>query len=215
MNVFLGTYREIFDAAHEVLGIELVIAEDKPSSADVLETAASNGIETRVVGTHGAWIDALPDSVDTAVVMGFGRRIPSDAIARCGTVVNFHPGIVEINRGRHGLLISALQGHDMMGITCHLIEDEEIDAGPIVAQLRLPIDYDANFDANHARLRHALHPFAADIFNAANKAGRWHAVSWPSREAPYFPPLNEAEMKAVFDARRLGDIRGKTRADAK
>ena len=206
MNVFLGIYFEVLVAALDSVGIDLVVVEDKPTSSGTIELADLNGIEVRVLKKGVATAEALPTKADLGISAGFGRLFKRPHIERFGCLLNFHPGIVEQNRGRHGLLVAALEKHEMMGITCHLIDSEEIDAGPIVAQVQLPIDYGSNFDANHKKLREKFEPLARPVFKEYEKKKSLTGVPWKPTQESYFPPLTPAQMKKVFDARTLGDL---------
>lgn len=205
MNVFLGTYWEVLDAARETVGIDLVVVEDKPTAARAAEHARRCGIPVAVLAQGARLSDIFPSSVDLAVVGSFGRILRMPVIGRCKAVLNVHPGIVEVCRGRHTLPVNVLRGDPMMGITFHLIESEEIDAGPIVAQIRLPIDYDADFDANHARLRRALEPMARLVLAEYASRGVFPAWAWTPTPDSYHPPLPPETFRTVLEAGRLAD----------
>ncbi len=207
MNVFLGTYREVLEAASETVGVELVIVEDKQTSADCIQFSEERGVRLKKPRRGEDLAESFPERVDLAVIMGFTRLLKEPLIRRCGTIINFHPGIVEVNRGRHGLLTAALKGHGMMGVTCHLVDSEEIDAGPIIAQVRLPIDYGRDFDANHARLRKTLKPLARLVLEEYRERSTVTALPWTPDADSYHPPLTPDELRRVLEAPSLGAIR--------
>ncbi len=207
MNIFLGTYREVLEAALETVGIDLVIVEDKPSSADCARFSEEHGIRLKKLRPGEDLAESFPERVELAVIMGFTRILREPLIRHSGTIINFHPGIVEVNRGRHGLLTAALKGHGMMGVTCHLIDSEEIDAGPIIAQVRIPIDYGRDFDANHARLRMTLKPLARLVLEEYRDRGTVTALPWTPDAASYHAPLSPDELRHVLEAPSLGVIR--------
>ncbi|HIJ93676.1 MAG TPA: hypothetical protein HPP84_09935 [Rhodospirillaceae bacterium] len=207
MNVFLGAYREVLEVAAATVGVDLVIVEDKETSADCVQFSEERGVRLKKLRRGEDLAESFPEKVDLAVIMGFTRLLKEPLIRRCGTVVNFHPGIVEVNRGRHGLLTAALKGHGMMGVTCHLIDSEEIDAGPIIAQVRLPIDYGRDFDANHARLRKTLKPLARLVLEEYRERGTVTALLWTPDADSYHPPLSPDELRRVLEAPSLGAVR--------
>jgi len=205
MNVFMGTYWEVLKVQHETIGLDLVIAEDKPTSSNVIELAQQLGTNLEVISASIPLAQVIPDTCEVAVVGSFGRILPQAIIDNCQSVVNFHPGIVQEIRGRHTIPVNARRGDAFMGITSHLIENEQIDAGPILAQIRIPIDYDANFDRNHLRLRSYLGTMALDIFKAYMATGRFVGVPWVPTPESYHRPLTPKELHEVLDAERLAD----------
>ena len=64
-------------------------------------------------------------------------RAPLIAIPRLG-VVNVHPGVLPDFRGIQPYFWALSEGAGVAGATLHLIEDEEIDAGGVLAQATYP-----------------------------------------------------------------------------
>jgi methionyl-tRNA formyltransferase len=205
-NIFLGTYWEVLEIAHKLVGIGVVVIEDKPTSQGTADCAARLGVPLVTVGRGQPLADRFPPAAGLVLSAGFGRLFKTPVLARCATVLNFHPGLVETCRGRHTLPVNARRGDAFMGITCHRIDDERIDAGPVIAQVRLPIDYDANFDVNHARLRRFLAPLAEGVLADYRATGRFTALPWDAGPDSYHPPLSPEELETVLTARRLADI---------
>jgi folate-dependent phosphoribosylglycinamide formyltransferase PurN len=206
MNVFLGPYFEVMEAAIDVVGVDQVIVEDRPTSAETINLAERYGIRASILAKDEPLTAVWPDHAELALVAGFGRLLRQSVLTRLKHAINFHPAIVEQNRGRHGLLTAALHGHEMMGITCHVIDTEEIDAGPIIAQYRVPIDYSANFDANHDRLRKAFEPMARLVLSDYKGSGKFTALPWTATEESYYPPLSPDQVRKVLDSPTLGSL---------
>jgi len=81
-----------------------------------------------------------------------------------------------------------------------------MDAGRVFAQVRLPIDYAADFDANHIRLRRFLAPLAEGVLEEYRRTGSFTALAWQAGPGSYHPPLPPDELQAVLTARRLADV---------
>lgn len=78
---------------------------------------------------------------DVIVVMNFDQilRAPLIAAPRLG-VVNIHPSLLPELRGPCPAFWALTEGRDATGASIHRIVDEQIDAGPVVAQEEIPID---------------------------------------------------------------------------
>jgi methionyl-tRNA formyltransferase len=96
----------------------------------IIETADVNSEETiGLVQRLGS---------DVIVVMNFDqilkeRFIQSPKIA----TINIHPSLLPAFRGPCPVFWALVEGCHELGVTVHLIEDEEIDAGPVIAQDRV------------------------------------------------------------------------------
>ena len=80
------------------------------------------------------------ESHNAGLVVGAGyMRILSQAfLGRFPTVLNVHPSLLPAFRGLHAVERALEAGVDEAGVTVHFMV-EEVDAGPIVAQERLPV----------------------------------------------------------------------------
>jgi folate-dependent phosphoribosylglycinamide formyltransferase PurN len=79
--------------------------------------------------------DAAPDFI---VVYWFDQILRPRVISiPTRAVVNFHAARLPQCRGLFPTFFSALRNDDRFGVTAHLIEDTEIDAGPILAQVEV------------------------------------------------------------------------------
>ncbi|MCK4661194.1 MAG: hypothetical protein KAV82_16865, partial [Phycisphaerae bacterium] len=149
MNVFMGAYVEVLEVADALLGVDLVIVEDKPASQQAREYCTNRSKRMEVLGPEDSPHDLL-DGVEMglALVASFAHILCNEFIRRAGLILNFHPGVIEMCRGRHPLPCAILARHALMGVTCHVIDSEAVDAGPIVAQVRLPINYAKDYRYN-------------------------------------------------------------------
>ena len=108
---------------------------------------------------------------DLIIVMNFDQilRPPLIAMPRLGAI-NVHPSLLPALRGPCPVIWAVGERRSVSGATIHVIEDQTIDAGPILTQVEVPIDPDqtvaeANsvlFAAGAGALRSTIKQFAAD-----------------------------------------------------
>ena len=93
--------------------------------------------------------------VELVVCAGFMGVLTPDFLERFpARVLNLHPSLLPAFPGAHAIEDALAAGVRETGVTVHLV-DEVLDGGPIVAQERLPVDYDENPEGLRARI-HAL-----------------------------------------------------------
>jgi phosphoribosylglycinamide formyltransferase 1 len=150
------------------------VVSDRPEAKGLVRAEAA-GIETVVVdrGSHpdrptweaalmGAVADAAPDLV---VLAGF-MRILSGAFVNRWPTINVHPSILPAFAGAHAVDEALAHGVKVTGCTVHFV-DEEVDAGPIIAQEALAIAPGDTKETLHPRiqqLEHRLLPEAVALF---------------------------------------------------
>jgi methionyl-tRNA formyltransferase len=80
--------------------------------------------------------------IDVVVVMNFDQILRDGFIhsPRSG-VINVHPSLLPSLRGPCPALWALLERRPEVGVTIHVIENTEIDAGPIVAQQAMAADF--------------------------------------------------------------------------
>jgi methionyl-tRNA formyltransferase len=80
--------------------------------------------------------------IDLVIIMNFDQIVREDFIRspRCG-VINVHPSLLPSLRGPCPVFWALFEGRSEVGVTIHVIESEEIDAGPIVAQHVINTDF--------------------------------------------------------------------------
>jgi folate-dependent phosphoribosylglycinamide formyltransferase PurN len=100
--------------------------------ATVLETADVNGADT--IAALRAY---APDLV---LVMNFDQILRREFIAASGRVVNVHPSLLPALRGPCPVFWALAEGRSEVGVSLHLIEDENIDVGPLLAQHARALD---------------------------------------------------------------------------
>ena len=206
MNIFAGTYHEVLTSADALVGIDLVLVEEKPASEPVREWAARRGKPIEVIPRDRPFPEQVVAGAELLVMASFGRLLDASTVHAIGTVLNFHPGIIQTCRGRHPLPSAILRGDSMMGVTCHVVDSAAIDAGPIVAQIQMPIDYGASYAENDARLRRSLRGLVRTVLGEYSQTGRVVALPWTPAKGTYLPPVDGEVFCRLFAAKQLADL---------
>ena len=160
-------------AADPAFPAEIVLVISNIVSAEGLKTADAAGIATKVI-PHKAFPsrEAFDKAVDAALseakveivcLAGF-MRILSDWFARTwdGRLLNIHPSLLPLFKGVHVHEQALQAGVRVSGCTVHFVVPE-LDAGPIVAQTAVPVEYGDTPEALAARVleaEHKLYPAA-------------------------------------------------------
>jgi phosphoribosylglycinamide formyltransferase-1 len=115
---------------------------------------------------------ALADDVarldpDWVVLAGWMRVLSSAFLDRFPSrVVNLHPALPEMFPGTHAIE-RALQAYNrgeitFTGVMVHLVPDEGVDNGPVLAQVQVPIHPDDTLAGLEARIHAAEHRLLVD-----------------------------------------------------
>ena len=160
----------------------LIAAKDAPyditlvisniADAGGLDKARDAGIATKVIPHAGKTREAFDAELDAALraagielvcLAGF-MRILSDGFARAweGKLINIHPSLLPAYKGTrvHERVIEARETQS--GASVHFVVPE-LDAGPVIAQARVPVHPDDSPDDLAARVlavEHTLYPAA-------------------------------------------------------
>lgn len=204
MNVFIGHYPQVLDAFHRLHPVNHIIIESGKSAAkEVIEYAEAKQIPLSPVANSPEIDDLFREmKVDKAVVASFGLILRKATIQACRRIINFHPGDIELFRGRHPLPQTILNGWPEMAISAHLIDSESIDAGPILGRLLLPIDYNSSYSANCDRLLKSLPSFAHLILKQAFNGSHCHRSFIP-KAGSYYPPVENSLLKKMMHSDTL------------
>lgn len=172
------------------LGVELCCLVCNNPGAEALKRAERLGVAPALIDHRGfaerarferEVLSALAHhGADWVVMAGWMRLMSEDFVeAYRGRMLNIHPSLLPAFRGLDAVGQALAAGVRITGVTVHHVVPE-MDAGPIVAQVALPV-LDADDRARlHARLQaqeHALYPRAIAL---AINASRGRAAHDPS-----------------------------------
>lgn len=158
-------------------GMEVVVVISNRPGVRALEVATAHGVPVRVMrrssfadadGRDAAIGAALADAaVDLAVLAGYDQLLhPSYFDAFHGRTINIHPSLLPAHggAGMMGLAVHRAvlaSGDAETGATIHEVT-AELDAGPILAQARIPVPPDDDPEALAARVLAAEHRLLVD-----------------------------------------------------
>lgn len=147
--------------------VVLVLA-DRPGVL-ALDRAERAGVPTVVVpwaGDRTAFTSAVCDEVEKSsaayvVLAGFMRILGPEAIRRFERrIVNVHPSLLPAFPGARAVAQALEAGVTETGVTVHFV-DEQVDHGPIIAQVRVPVrdgDDEATLHARIQEQEHRIYP---------------------------------------------------------
>jgi phosphoribosylglycinamide formyltransferase-1 len=151
---------------------KIVLVISNIEGAGGLQRAADADIATQVIPHKGktreefdAELDAALRAADVEIVCLAGfMRILSDGFTRAweGRLINIHPSLLPAYKGTHvhERVIEARESQS--GASVHFVVPE-LDAGPVIAQARVPVHADDTPDDLAARVlevEHKLYPAA-------------------------------------------------------
>ncbi len=166
----LGALIAAQDASYKII---LVISNVEAAAG--LEKARAAGIGTEVIPHGGKSREAFDAELDAAlraagaelVVLAGFMRILSDGFVRAweGRLINIHPSLLPAYRGTrvHERVIAA--GERESGASVHFVVPE-LDAGPVIAQIRVPVGPDDTVESLSERVlsvEHKLYPDALKL----------------------------------------------------
>jgi methionyl-tRNA formyltransferase len=130
---------------HRIVGVVTSPGPKRRRSPTYLEVVAAlpPGVDAIVSNHPHHWAPMLaPLRPDLIVSGGFPWRIPADVLAlpRLGAI-NFHDALLPRNRGPNATGWAFRNGDAETGLSLHRLTSE-FDAGPILAQVRVPITDD-------------------------------------------------------------------------
>lgn len=140
-----------------------VLVSDRPCRA--LEIAGAAGVPAELV-ERTSWgkafdrtaysqlvVDALKrHEIDLAVSAGFMTVVPEVATAYAGRYMNSHPALLPAFKGAHAVRDALERGVKVTGCTIHLAT-EEMDEGPILAQVAVDVLPDDTEATLHERIK--------------------------------------------------------------
>lgn len=168
-----------------------VVVSDRPGIA-ALERADRAGIPREVVEWSGDRADftrricAVVDSfgVKALALAGFMRILGPEAMRRFPhRIINIHPSLLPSFPGADAVTQALEHGVKVTGVTVHFV-DEEVDHGPIIAQVPVGVRPDDDEGSLHARIQaeeHRLYPRVVDALSTGKLTVSGRRVAWEDR----------------------------------
>ena len=153
---------------------EVAVVISNKADAGGVAVAAAKGVATAVVGhgpfqgdreAHERAVQSVLESQDVEVVAlaGYMRLLTPFLVERwAGRMLNIHPSLLPLYPGLHTHQRAIDAGDAEAGCTVHLVIDE-VDAGPILGQARVPVvqgDTPETLAARVLEAEHRLYPAA-------------------------------------------------------
>ncbi|MCI0534014.1 MAG: phosphoribosylglycinamide formyltransferase [Verrucomicrobiales bacterium] len=153
-------------AAGRIPGAEVALVISNREGAPGIAKAQERGIETRVIPSKGLQreeydrliVAALKEKeVDLVCLAGFMRLLSPYFVREFpNRILNIHPSLLPSFPGLEAQKQAWEHGAKFTGCTVHFV-DENLDAGPIVAQAVVPVQDDDTPEALAARILAAEH----------------------------------------------------------
>ncbi len=170
-------------AAHEdpAFGGRVVgVVSDRPGIR-ALELARGAGIPTAVVSLKDFddrtdWDRALAEAVgvftpDLVVAAGFMKLVGEPFLARfANRIVNTHPALLPSFPGAHGVRDALAYGVKVSGCSV-IVVDGGVDAGPILAQVAVPVEPDDDEETLHERIKVVERELLVDVVGRIVRGG--------------------------------------------
>jgi len=136
-----------------------------------------------------AHIDALQPAL--IVCAGYMRVISANAVqSHAGRMINLHPSLLPRHPGLQTHARALAAGDREHGASVHLVT-AELDAGPIIAQARVPVHASDSEDALSNRVRAREHPLLVGVVALfANRRLRTHGNAIALDGQPLTAPLH-------------------------
>ncbi len=180
------------------LGFDIVAAQLRSAAVrpgSLRELARRHGaslLEVDDVNSEATLAAVRAYAPDLILVMNFDQilRAPIIATPRLG-VLNIHPSLLPDLRGPCPAFWALAEGRRAAGASVHMIEDERIDAGRVLAQAEVPVDREESVAELTTRLFMAGARALPGALGAIENAGTAPAVaaqtpgryrSFPNRE---------------------------------
>jgi phosphoribosylglycinamide formyltransferase-1 len=188
------------------------VCSDRADSG-ALQSAREAGIEALALDPAGfasrAEFDAaLFDRVlagDPALVVcaGFMRILSDSAVARAGgRMINIHPSLLPLYPGLRTHARALAAGDAEHGTTVHQVT-ATVDAGPAIAQARVPVRAGDDAEALAARVLAREHPLLVAVVRAfaeGQLTANPHGVAWQGN--PLHAPLSLDDTDTELQPRR-------------
>lgn len=136
---------------------------------------------------------------DLMMVASFDQRIPPAWIGWPQvSAVNLHPSLLPAYRGATPTAWCLIRGERETGVTVHHLTDE-VDAGPIILQRRLPIAWDDTDGRLRQKLAREAELLVRDLIGLLQRGERLPAIPQNEAHQSRFPKRSARDAWVHFD----------------
>ena len=176
--------RALIEAARspKFLAEIVLVLSDNPDAAG-LSAARELGVSAKAIDFRSLagkrafeaelHVNLASAGVDLVCLAGFMRILSADFVVQWrGRILNIHPSLLPELRGLHTHERALAEARREHGCTVHFVS-AELDAGPIIAQARIPVLAGDDAEALAARVlveEHRIYPQALDAVARALRA---------------------------------------------
>lgn len=176
------TMRAVLEATDDPgYGVRVVVVISDRADAPALDIARTAGIPVETVPlsdfeTRGEWDEALGEAInrhspDLVLLAGFMKIVSPEVVERFrGRMINTHPALLPAFPGAHAVRDALAHGVKVTGCTVHFVE-EEVDAGPIIAQATVAVEDDDTEESLHERIKSVERQLVADTVERLLREG--------------------------------------------
>ncbi len=208
-TVFLGNCLEVLRVLHSETRLRFVVMEKSRLSPTIQNFCSSNNIPLSLAETKRDIESLLKDGEArsaTCFVANFGIILSEKVIHSFRKVINFHTGDIITCRGRHPLHFAILAKLPTMGVTAHFINSEEIDAGPIIAQIAIPINYNLTFHGNEKIMLSTLESFCRMVLSLISSSDFAPWAWFDTNPSGYNRRLDNETLISVYSSACLKEF---------
>lgn len=206
-TVYFGRQADVAQKLYALTNLSLVLCDTAPTK-ELAVFCRDNSVPLHTVQSNEEIQNIIiKENLHSHVcfVAIFGIILSQSVINSFKTIINFHTGDIFICRGRHPIVATVLKKIPMMCITAHIINSPSIDAGPIIAQQFIPINYDETYGKNESTLL-SLIPHFIDSVIRADLVHRAPYTWFIPSEHPYNKNPSAGLIKSLRDANSLRDF---------
>lgn len=206
-DIFSGVLEHLLGAGVEVVELYTLEAEDPWNKRGVVEDLALKaGSKIFRHGPTSKSLQAAVDhyNIDHIIVAAAPYVVPLTLGPR---IINFHPSLLPKGRGRWPIPYFLLGKESTFGVTIHELTNE-MDAGPVIIQKKLPVVEDDNYETLVAKCVIGFREILDSYLREAD-------LLWSNRkeqdEGEVFPFPSDAMQTLCFDD-GVTEIKKKLRA---
>lgn len=187
-TIFIGSSIYTLSALSDYTNINGIFIEECLQNDSLITFCKRKKIKYFYVTSSSDILDILIEknlNPEIIFVTNSSIILKQSLIDKCNNIFNLHNGDLLTNRGAHPLYHSILNKDNFMFLVCHTIESEKIDAGRIVCEIKIPINYNLDFITNVDTIHNFSKIIVSHVISCYTKYGNIKGVSVKSNKNSY------------------------------